>query len=240
MKHRTGKSFFLRIIFPTLLAILLFVTSMFLIIIPLLEGELMEDKREMIRELTNSAWSLLEEQYTNEKEGLLTKPEAQKRALHEIQSLRYGKERKDYFWITDTTPVMVMHPYRDDLIGKNLLEYTDKYEKKLFQEIVGTAQKHGEGFVSYHWQWKDDQTRIVPKVSYVKSFAPWNWIIGTGIYLDDVEEEIGAMSSTITKISFFITLLIALMLFYITLESLNIEKKRAQTEKDLKESEKKY
>ncbi|MEA1921420.1 MAG: DUF294 nucleotidyltransferase-like domain-containing protein, partial [Pseudomonadota bacterium] len=240
MKHRTGKSFFLRIIFPTLLAILLFVTSMFLIIIPLLEGELMEDKREMISKLTDSAWSLLEEQHVLEKKGLLTRAEAQKRAMQAIQGLRYGKERKDYFWITDTAAVMIMHPYRDDLIGINLLEYTDKHEKKMFREIVETAQKHGEGFVNYHWQWKDDQTKIVPKVSYVKCFTPWNWIIGTGIYLDDVEQEIGAMSSMITKISFFITILIALMLFYITLESLKIEKKREQVEKDLKESEKKY
>ena len=240
MKHRTGKSFFLRIIFPTLLTIILFVTSMFLIIIPLLEEELMDDKREMIRKLTNSAWSLLEEHYTLEEKGLLSKTEAQKRAIQATQSLRYGKERKDYFWITDTSPTLIMHPYRNDLIGTNLLEYTDKNEKKLFREIVEIAQKYGDGFVDYYWQWQDDQTKIVPKVSYVKSFAPWSWIIGTGIYLDDVEEEIGAMSSSITKISFFITFLIALMLFYITLESLKIEKNRAQAETGLKESEKKY
>ena len=240
MKHRTGKSFFLRIIFPTLLTIILFVTSMFLIIIPLLEEELMEDKREMIRKLTNSAWSLLEEHYTLEEKGLLSKTEAQKRAIQATQSLRYGKERKDYFWITDTSPTLIMHPYRDDLIGTNLLEYTDKNEKKLFREIVEIAQKYGDGFVDYHWQWQDDQTKIVPKVSYIKSFAPWSWIIGTGIYLNDVEEEIGAISSSITKISFFITFLIALMLFYITLESLKIEKNRAQAETGLKESEKKY
>ena len=111
MKHRTGKSFFLRIIFPTLLTIILFVTSMFLIIIPLLEEELMDDKREMIRKLTNSAWSLLEEHYTLEEKGLLSKTEAQKRAIQATQSLRYGKERKDYFWITDTSPTLIMHPY---------------------------------------------------------------------------------------------------------------------------------
>jgi PAS domain S-box-containing protein len=240
MKHRNGKSFSLRIILPTLFAILFFVVSMFVIIIPSLKRELMEDKREMIHELTNSAWSILEEQHTKEKGGLLTRQEAQKRAIEAIQCLRYGKERKDYFWITDTTPVMIMHPYRDDLQGINLSDYTDKHEKKLFSEMVETAQKHGDGFVDYLWQWKDDQTRIVPKVSYVKSFPPWNWIIGTGIYLEDVEEEIGAMSSTLIKTSSAITLLIALLLFYITLESLNIEKGREHAEKDLEESEKKY
>ncbi len=237
MKHHTSKSFSMRIIFPTLLTIILFVTSMFLIIIPLLKGELMEDKKEMIHELTNSAWSILEEQYAKEKEGLLTRPEAQKNALQVIQNLRYGKELKDYFWIIDTTPVMVMHPYRDDLIGINLLEYTDKNEKKLFREMVEIAQKHGDGFVDYHWQWKDDQTKIVPKVSYVKSFTPWSWIIGTGIYLNDVEEEISAINSTLFMISSAITLLIVVLLFKINLESLKIERKREQAEKDLEKSE---
>jgi PAS domain S-box-containing protein len=112
-------------------------------------------------------------------------------------------------------------------------------EKKHFDDVE-IAQKYGDGFIDYMWQWQDDQTKIVPKVSYVKSFTPWGWIVGTGIYLDDVEVEIGAMSSTITKISFFITLLIALMLFYITLESRKIEKNRAQAETGRKESEKKY
>ena len=240
MEYRNSKSFSLRIILPTLFAILFFVISMFVIIIPSLERELMEDKRELIRELTNSAWSILEEQHAKEKEGLLSRQEAQKRAMKAIRCLRYGKERKDYFWITDTTPVMIMHPYRDDLQGINLSDYTDKHEKKLFREMVETAQNHGDGFVDYLWQWKDDQTRIVPKVSYVKSFPPWSWIIGTGIYLEDVEEEIGAMSSTIIKISSAITLLIALLLFYITMESLKIEKGREQAEKDLEESERKY
>ncbi len=130
MEYRNSKSFSLRIILPTLFAILFFVISMFVIIIPSLKRELMEDKREMIRELTNSAWSILDEQHAKEEKGLLTRQEAQKRAMQAIRYLRYGKERKDYFWITDTTPVMIMHPYRDDLQGVNLSDYTDKHEKK--------------------------------------------------------------------------------------------------------------
>ncbi|MBN2332113.1 MAG: cache domain-containing protein [Deltaproteobacteria bacterium] len=241
MKHdHHWKSFSLRIIVPTLVAIILFVVSMFIIIIPSVQRELLEDKREMIRELTNSAWSILDEQHTKEKLGLLTKQEAQKRAVEGIRCLRYGKERKDYFWITDTAPVMIMHPYRDDLNGTNLSEYTDMHEKKLFVEMVDIANKYGDGFVNYMWQWKDDQTRIVPKISYVKSFPPWGWIIGTGIYYEDVKDEIAGMSSMLMKISSGITLLIALILLFITLESMKIERKREQAEKDLQESEKKY
>ncbi|MEA1921557.1 MAG: DUF294 nucleotidyltransferase-like domain-containing protein [Pseudomonadota bacterium] len=240
MKQDRRKNFSLKITLPTLLAISLFIISLFMIIIPLMKCELMEDKREMIRELTNSAWGILETQQTEEKEGLLTREEAQKRAIRTIRNLRYGKEKKDYFWIIDTTPITIMHPYRDDLEGINLSNHTDKQGKKLFREIVETAQKHGEGFVDYLWQWNDDPTKIVPKVSYVKSFTPWNWIVGTGIYLDDVEKDISAMSSTIVKMSSAITLLILLLLFQINLESLQIERKRKQAEEELEKSETKY
>ena len=240
MKKRNNKSFSLKIIFPTLLAIFLFVISMFIILIPSMKGELMEKKKEMICELTNSAWSILNKQHANEIEGLLSREEAQKRAIEIVRDLRYGKEGKDYFWITDTTPVMIMHPYRDDLNGINLSSYTDKREKKLFSEMADTAQKDGDGFVDYLWQWQDDQTRVVPKISYVKIFTPWDWVIGTGIYLDDMRDEISAMSSTIIEMSLVITFLIVLLLFQINMESLHIEKKRAQAEKDLEESERKY
>ncbi len=240
MKQPRRKSFSIKIILPTLLAILLFIISMFMIIIPLLKYELMEDKREMIRELTNSAWSILEKQHSEEKKGRLTMAEAQKNALETIQELRYGKKRKNYFWITDTSPIMLMHPYRNDLHGVDLSSHTDKHEKKMFKEMAEIAQKDGDGFVDYLWQWHDEPGKIVPKVSYIKIFTPWSWILGTGIYIDDVDEEISAMSSTIFKISAVITLLIALLLFKINWESLQIERKRQQAETDCVESERKY
>lgn len=240
MKPRKGKSFYLKITLPTLLTIVLFVTSLFLLIVPFVESELLLFKKEMIRELTNSAWSILENQYEQEQKGLLSRAEAQQTAMRTIRQMRYGEARKDYFWIIDTSPKMIMHPYRDDLKNVDLLEYKDSHQKKLFNEFVATARKSGDGFVDYHWQWQDDPSRIVPKVSYLKIFTPWNWIIGTGIYLDDVDKEIRAMSGNIIKISVFITLLISLMLLYITRESLNIERERIKAEKDLKESERKY
>jgi len=238
MKQQRRKSFSLKIILPTLLAIVLFVISMFVVIIPLLKCELMEDKRELTRELTNSAWSILKSQYAKEEKGLLTRQEAQKNAIEIIQDLRYGTERKSYFWVTDTTPTMLMHPYRDDLNGVNLSNYKDSRDKKLFREMVETVQKDGDGFVDYLWQWNDDQTKTSLKTSYVKIFSPWGWLIGTGIYLDGTKEEISAISSTILKMSSAITFLIVLLLFQINLESLQIERKREQAEKEREKSEK--
>jgi PAS domain S-box-containing protein len=231
-----------RIILPTLLAVGLFIISIFAVIIPAFRSNIMDRKRDMTRELTNSAWSVLLEYAEAEKKGLLSRSEAQKRAISDIRYLRYGEERKDYFWITDMLPRMVMHPYKPELDGQDLSGKLgeDPTGKNLFVEMVTVCRNSGSGFVEYMWQWKDDPTRIVPKLSYVKRFEPWDWIIGTGIYIEDVKIEIANMTSRLITISTVIIFIIALLLFYITRESLKIETQRLAAEKGLRESEKKY
>ncbi len=200
----------------------------------------MNGKREMIQELTNTAWSILSEFETEERIGLLTHEEAQKNAISRIEFLRYGDENKDYFWITDTFPNMVMHPFRTDLNGKDLSNFTDPHGKKLFVECVETVKESDQGYVNYMWQWKDDSLHIVPKLSFVKIFKPWNWVIGTGVYIEDVKTEISALTRRLLWISVGISILTALLLFYIIKQSLNIERKRIEAENDLNESKEKY
>src|SRR3546814_14142160 len=93
---------------------------------------------------------------------------------------------------------MFMHPFSKQLVGKNLSDIKDPDGKHLFVEFVETVKRNGAGFVSYLWP-KPGSDRPVPKISYVKGFAPWGWVIGTGIYIDDIErifqrEEIGRAS----------------------------------------------
>jgi len=200
----------------------------------------MNGKREMIKELTNAAVSILSKYENDERNGLLSRDEAQKTAISRIQYLRYGEENKDYFWITDMYPVMIVHPYRPDLNGKDLNDFSDPHGKKLFVEFVKTVEQSDHGYVDYMWQWKDDSTHIVPKLSYVSIFKPWNWVIGTGVYIEDVKKEIKALTQRLLWISTGISGLIALMLFFITQQSLASEKKRIEAENELFESKEKY
>ncbi len=240
--HHANRSFFLRIIFPTALAIGLFVLALFAIIIPAFEANSLARKREMIRELTALAWSIPQELHAEQIRGLLTEEQARERAIARIRDLRYGDERKDYFWITDLSPRMIMHPYRIDLEGKDLTDFEDHGGKRLFVEFVNAvrASPSGEGYLEYQWQWKDDASRVVPKLSYVRAFEPWGWIIGTGIYIEDVKEETAVMSGRLTRISLAITGVIALLLFYITQQSLRIDRQRMQVENELRASKEKY
>lgn len=239
-KSQNWRAFFVRIILPTVLAIILFVVSIFLIIIPTLEKNMIECKREMIRELTNSAWSIIAKFEEQEKKGILTRAEAQGRAVFYIQYLRYGEEVKDYFWISDMHPRMLMHPYLPDLNDKDLTGFKDLSGKNLFVEFVNTVKTSGSGYATYMWQWKDDPAKIVPKLSYVKGFKPWGWIVGTGIYIEDVKQEIALTTSRLVKIAIAITVIIAFLLLYITQQSLKIEKERREKEEKLFESNEKY
>jgi len=147
-------------------------------------------------------------------DSILTITEAQNEAIRRIENIRYGQDRKDYFWITDMHPNMIMHPYRRDLNNTDLSNYHDPTGKKLFVEFVKAVEKNGEDYVDYMWQWKDDSTRIVPKLSFVKEFKNWGWVVGTGIYIEDVNEEISSLTNNLFYVSLGILLILGFSLFF--------------------------
>ncbi|MBE0674103.1 MAG: cache domain-containing protein [Bacteroidales bacterium] len=240
MKNIIRADFFRKIVLPAMLAIILFVISLFAFVIPTFERNAVEQKKQMLHELTNTAWSILDKYSSDAASGVAGLAEAQAAAVAEIEALRYGREDKDYFWITDLTPTMIMHPYVQELTGQSLQEFTDPDGKKLFMEAVDIARTEGEGFISYKWQVRDDSTRVVPKLSFVKLFTPWDWVIGTGIYMDDVQAELSSLTNKLLLILLGITLTIALIIVFITYQSLDIENKRREAEEQLRESREKY
>lgn len=240
MKYLVKASFFRRIVAPAVLSILLFLIAVFAFVIPAFERNATEQKKRMLLELTNTAWSILANYQKEVSAGLLDSAEAQTKAMAEVEALRYGPDKKDYFWIIDQKPVMVMHPYVHELMGKSLQDYTDPDGTRPFIEATRIAGESGEGFIRYKWQLKDDSTRIVAKLSFVKAFPDWGWIIGTGVYLDDVEHEIALLTNKLLLILLGITLFIALIISFITLQSLRIENQRQVAERQLHESKEKY
>ncbi|MFW5656527.1 MAG: DUF294 nucleotidyltransferase-like domain-containing protein [Bacteroidota bacterium] len=237
---KRSRNFFLSIILPSLLTILLFVVALYAMVIPIFENAIMERKKEMILELTNTAWSILEENHQLHQKDQLTLEEAKRNARFQVEQMRYGKEQKDYFWIINTEPRMVMHPYRTELNNSMLDNYTDSHGNALFLDALKAARENGEGFIEYYWQWKDDTSRVVPKLSYVKAFPPWDWIIGTGVYLEDVEQEIKSLRTNLSRVSGLIVFIITAILIYIVRQSLLIERKRRNAELDLVKSKQRY
>ena len=149
-----------------------------------LREKLYEEKQTKTRHIVEAVYGTLEHFQAQEAAGKLSREEAQTAALALIKQLRY--EGKEYFWLNDMRPYMVMHPYKPELDGKDLSQVKDPAGKRLFVEFVDKVRKDGAGFVNYLWP-KPGLDKPVRKVSYVKGFAPWEWLIGSGIYLDDVE-----------------------------------------------------
>lgn len=238
--HHTWKDFVLRIILPTAIVIALFVSGIFTIITPTFRQQMMAHKRQMLAELTSVAISACQDLHIAHQQGRLTQEQAQSQAVEIIRTMRYGDEHKDYFWITDTTPRMIMHPYRTDLEGKDVSEFADPTGKHLFAEFVREVSADGRGYVDYMWQWKDDPERIVPKLSYVQTFEPWGWIIGTGIYIEDVQQEIAQLVRGLLIMSLAVLVVISLLLGFITLQSVRIEKQRRSAVEQLSESKERY
>ncbi|MGI4837813.1 MAG: methyl-accepting chemotaxis protein [Janthinobacterium lividum] len=121
-----------------------------------------------------------------EKAGTLTRERAQQQAIEAIRALRYNQT--DYFWINDLRPVMIMHPTSPKLVGQDLSGIKDPDGFQVFNEMVTVAKTKGAGMINYRWP-KPGASEPVAKTSYVSLFAPWGWIIGSGVYVDDVQAE---------------------------------------------------
>jgi signal transduction histidine kinase len=215
-----------RIIIPVALTLILFILTIFLLIIPLLEKNMMEGKRETIMHLTETAWSTLNLYHEQALKGIMSQDAARENAIHHLSRLRYGPDLKDYFWINDMGPVMIMHPYRPDLVGRDIAGFKDPAGKHLFVEVVNMAKKNRAGFVDYLWQWQEDSARIVPKISYVKAFEPWGWVIGTGIYVEDVRAEIFTITRQLTLTCLGIMGIVILLSSYIIWAAAGAQKER--------------
>ena len=218
---------------PALLAVALFWAVVFWLILPQYQQTIMAEKRNMIRQLTETAWGIMARAEERVRAGEISGEKARSEAAAEIGSLRYGPENKDYFWINDTRPYMVNHPYIKELNGRDISDFKDPKGKRLFVEFVKTAQASGSGFVDYYWQWKDDPNHIVPKLSYVKIFKPWNWIVGTGIYLEDVKIEMSRITDRLIMFSLAIMIVITTLSAYLIVRAARHDLRRRRAEAEL-------
>ena len=145
---------------------------------------ILEERTSNVRQAVETAYGVLDHYQKQEASGALSRAEAQKKAMDTIKVLRYGNN--EYFWINDMQPKMVMHPIKPELDNKDLSSNKDPTGKFLFVEFVNAVKKGGAGAVDYMWP-KPGSEQPVKKVSYVKGFEPWGWVLGSGVYVDTVD-----------------------------------------------------
>lgn len=195
---------------------------------------MLEDRKIKTRHLVEAAFTVLAHHQGLERSGAVSREQAQQGAMAAVRAMRY--EQKEYFWIHDLgrpVPSMLMHPTVPALEGKVLdgaqfnsatslqagqdgdIERTDG-KRNIFVAFNDVVAKAGHGFVTYNWPkpkaggGTTDET--YEKLSYVKQFEPWGWVIGSGIYIDDVDSRFWSLAGEFSLVVLVVMLAIALLI----------------------------
>ncbi|MGB5918239.1 methyl-accepting chemotaxis protein [Arcobacter sp.] len=161
---------------------------------------MLKEKKAKLTNLIEMSYSLVDSEYQQFKDGKIDEKTAKETAKKLVKTLRF--DETNYVFInndSEETPKIIMHPIDDSLVNATLddkkydnafsIEYGNTVEKldnvNMFKAFVKVANEHGNGYVKYTWT-KGPANELVPKLSYVKKFDQWGWVIGTGIYIDDI------------------------------------------------------
>ena len=150
-------------------------------------------KYDTLSRVVYSAWGAMDYYGKQVQAGKMTLPEAQEAAKRTVRSIRWGAAFNEAFWINNLEPRMMMNTSTPALEGQPLAEKKDPNGVPIFLEMVRVCREKGYGTVAYMWP-KTNGTAPAPKINYVKLYEPWGWVVGTGMYVDDVEQELHALT----------------------------------------------
>jgi methyl-accepting chemotaxis protein len=174
---------------------------------------LVEDRRQTLRQTVEMAASIVEGYRARAAKGEFSEAEAQRLAKETLRMVRYGKN--DYVFMNNYSYSSIMHPLRPEMEGQDQSQMKDPNGVYITREFTDMARREGGGYVAYGWARVKDGP-VVPKLSYVQDFKPWNWIIGTGVYIDDIDEiyrakmvDIGIKAAGLCLLAALVAVLIA-------------------------------
>ncbi|MCC8978353.1 methyl-accepting chemotaxis protein [Bradyrhizobium acaciae] len=173
-----------------------------------LTDALRAQRQSELRHLAQLALGIAQEEYDAAIGRRTDEDVARHNAAARIGALRFGNG--DYFWINDLGPSMIMHPIKPELDGKDLRDIKDPTGKQLFVEFAEIVKRKGEGFVDYQWP-KPGLDMPQPKLSFVAGFRPWNWVIGTGVYIDDLQAQVWERARSIIMVAAAIVIFVGLI-----------------------------
>ncbi len=201
-------------------------------ILPRINTVLLEEKQTQLKKLTQNVIELAGHYHDRATSGELTQEESKKRLLERIKALRYGVEGNEYFWVHNMDYHMLMHPYMSELEGTDMKEYEDPAGNRMVYDMVEKVRESGNGYVEYMWPLREDLERIEEKLSYVELFEPWGWVIGTGLYYDDINQSIGKIVQRTNRVLTAIFLAILAISIYILIRNIRLEERRTSIEKE--------
>lgn len=175
---------------------------------------LFKQKKELLSNAMENAYTVVEWSHQQVKEGKMTTPEAQELAKGVLGKIRF-LDGRGYYFVHDFKGVYVMHPIKPEFVGKDKSDFVDKKGFKVVHNLANIAQRQGSGFIKFYWDKPGHDKKIsFPKLGYVKGYKPWGWAIGTGDYIDDIDNQIfSVIASSLIPCLFAVLLIIVIVHF---------------------------
>ncbi|MBI3445793.1 MAG: cache domain-containing protein [Magnetospirillum sp.] len=174
---------------------------------------LVEDRRQSLKQIVDSAVSVADGFRTRAAKGEFSEDEARRLAVETLRTWRYGSN--DYVFINSYANSAIMHPLRPEMEGQDQTNLKDPNGIFITRSMVEVSRANGAGFVAYHWARVKDQPPV-PKLVYVHDLKPWGWVIGTGVYIDDIDDafrakvlDTGLKAIAMALVAGFVAVLIA-------------------------------
>ena len=152
--------------------------------------ERMKGYDDSVKFQIQNAISILKTFYEEEQNGTLSHEQAQKEAIKIIKNIRYGDDSSGYFWIDATDCTLIAHPILPQNEGQNRKNLKDKNGVTIIKKILSVVNENKEGGFSEFYFTKSDGITVAPKRTYSMLFKPWNWIVSSGNYYDDINVEL--------------------------------------------------
>ncbi|MDV7338310.1 cache domain-containing protein [Terasakiella sp. A23] len=178
-----------------------------------LHENLMHERERQARNMVEATIEVITEFDAQVNKGTLTLEAAQMRAKDVINAIRYADN--DYLWTNDLDAVIVTHPLKPHLNGQNLYDYKTADGQQLFRQVVELAKAKGEGSIQYNWP-KPGHEDPVAKVSYIKLYQPWGWVVGTGVYIDSVETTFISEALKAAAIFLIGTIVLSIFIYFVS------------------------
>jgi methyl-accepting chemotaxis protein len=176
------------------------------------ENVLINEKEAKLNALVDIATTIADKYYQDAQSGILSEDEAKVMALAAIDKLRYSGN--EYYFSIDTQGTMIQHAFAKQLVNTKVLAMQDPNGVKLFEQMIQRTEQQDSARVDYMWN-KPQQEQPSPKMSVVKRFKPWGWIIGTGIYVDDIQNDKNQFITQYLLLLALVWLPVILLLFFI-------------------------
>jgi methyl-accepting chemotaxis protein len=208
-------SIFWKAALPLVASLALVLAFVALVLLPSLEQRLLEAKRELLMSQIESMVSLVGEYEAKAQSGELSTDEAQKQAMERLRGIRFlGKE---YFYVYNLDCVCLMHPTAAKLVGKPQWELKDAKGRAMMRDITAIVRADGKGFLEYYFPKAGDPDKVpLRKLGAFARTRLWDWFVGTGIYIDDVESAIVRLRlSVFSGLAFAVVVAVALGFVFI-------------------------